>query len=46
MHEKERDLAAAFVRKEIGRRELLKRSSQLGLGVAATSFLVTRAAGR
>ena len=43
MHEKERDLASAFVRKQIGRRELLKRSSQLGLGVAATSFFVTQA---
>ncbi len=46
MHEKERDLASAFVRKQIGRRELLKRSSQLGLGVAATSFFVTQAATR
>ncbi len=43
MHEKERDLAAAFVRKQIGRRELLKRGSQLGLGVAATSFFVNQA---
>jgi multiple sugar transport system substrate-binding protein len=43
MHEKERDLAAAFVRKQIGRRELLKRSSQLGLGVAATGFFVNQA---
>jgi len=31
VHEKVRDPASAFVRKQIGRRELLKRSSQLGL---------------
>jgi multiple sugar transport system substrate-binding protein len=43
MHEKERDLAAAFVGKRLGRRELMRRASQLGLGVAATSFFVNQA---
>ena len=46
MHEKARDLAQAFTAKRIGRRELLKRSTQLGLGIAATSFLVAEAATR
>jgi multiple sugar transport system substrate-binding protein len=44
MYEKARDLAQAFAGKRVGRRELLKRSAQLGLGVAATSFLVAEAA--
>ncbi|MBX6322751.1 MAG: extracellular solute-binding protein, partial [Rhodospirillaceae bacterium] len=43
MYEKARDLASAFAAGRIGRRELLKRSAQLGLGVAATSFLVAEA---
>lgn len=43
MYEKERDLASAFVRKQLGRRELLQRASQLGLGVAATGLLVNQA---
>ena len=43
MYEKGRDLAAAFVRKQVSRRELIQRASQLGLGVAATSFFVNQA---
>jgi len=43
MFEKGRDLAAAFVRKQVSRRELIQRASQLGLGVAATSFFVNQA---
>ncbi|HEV8389338.1 MAG TPA: extracellular solute-binding protein [Dongiaceae bacterium] len=43
MYEKGRDLAAAFVRKQVSRRELIQRASQLGLGVAATSFFVSQA---
>ncbi len=43
MFEKGRDLAAAFVRKQVGRRELMRQASQLGLGIAATSFLVNQA---
>jgi multiple sugar transport system substrate-binding protein len=43
MFEKGRDLAAAFVRKQVSRRELIQRASQLGLSVAATSFFVNQA---
>jgi len=43
MYEKERDLASAFARQRISRRELLQRASRLGLGVAATSFFVNQA---
>ncbi len=43
MFDKGRDLAAAFVRKQVGRRELMRQASQLGLGIAATSFLVNQA---
>jgi len=43
MFEKGRDLAAAFVRKQVSRRELIQRASQLGLGVAATSYFVNQA---
>jgi multiple sugar transport system substrate-binding protein len=43
MYEKGRDLAAAFVRKQVSRRELIQRASQLGLSVAATSFFVNQA---
>jgi multiple sugar transport system substrate-binding protein len=43
MHEKPRDLAAAFVAKRLDRRELFRKAKQLGLGVAATSFFVNQA---
>src|SRR5919109_534469 len=43
MFEKGRDLAAAFVKKQVSRRELIQRASQLGLSVAATSFFVNQA---
>jgi multiple sugar transport system substrate-binding protein len=43
MYEKERDLAYAYARQRISRRELLQRASRLGLGVAATSFFVNQA---
>ncbi len=43
MYEKGRDLAAAFVRRQVSRRELMQRASQLGLGAAATSFFVNQA---
>src|SRR5215475_10260288 len=43
MFEKERDLATAFVRKHIGRRELLQNAGRLGLGAAAGSVLANRA---
>ncbi len=44
MYEKERDLASAFVAKRVGRRELIRQAGRLGLGVAAASVLVNRAA--
>jgi multiple sugar transport system substrate-binding protein len=43
MYEKERDLASAFARRQISRRELLQQASRLGLGVAAASFFVNEA---
>jgi multiple sugar transport system substrate-binding protein len=43
MFEKGRDLASAFVKKQVSRRELMQRASQLGLGIAATSYFVTEA---
>jgi multiple sugar transport system substrate-binding protein len=43
MFEKGRDLAAAFMRKQVSRRELIERAGQLGLGIAATSFFVNQA---
>jgi multiple sugar transport system substrate-binding protein len=43
MYEKERDLAAAFAGRKLGRRELMRQASRLGLGFAATSFLVNQA---
>ena len=43
MHEKSRDLAAAFVAKRLDRRELFRKARQLGLGVAAASYFVNEA---
>jgi multiple sugar transport system substrate-binding protein len=43
MHEKSRDLAAAFVAKRLDRRELFRKAKQLGLGVAAASYFVNEA---
>jgi multiple sugar transport system substrate-binding protein len=46
MFEKERDLTLAFAKGRIGRRELMRRAGRLGLGVAATSFLVNQSTTR
>jgi multiple sugar transport system substrate-binding protein len=43
MHEKARDLAAAFVGKRLDRRELFRHARRLGLGVAAASYFVNEA---
>jgi multiple sugar transport system substrate-binding protein len=43
MYDKERDLVAAFAAGTIGRRELFRGAARLGLGVAATSFLLNEA---
>lgn len=44
MHEKARDLADLFARRQIGRRELMRRMGQLGLGAAAANVLLNEAA--
>jgi len=46
MFEKERDLAMAFAKGRIGRRELMRRAGRIGLGVAATSFFVNESTTR
>ncbi|MCB1833685.1 MAG: extracellular solute-binding protein [Geminicoccaceae bacterium] len=40
MHEKAKDVAQAVIRKEIGRREFLRRTGQLGLGAAASAHVL------
>ena len=44
MYEKAKDLAQAYLRKQLGRRELMRRMGQLGIGVAAADLLLNRAA--
>ena len=44
MYEKAKDLAQAYLRKQLGRRELMLRMGQLGIGVAAADLLLNRAA--
>ena len=39
MHEKAKDLVQAFTQGRIGRRELMRRSGQLGIGAAAANYL-------
>lgn len=46
MHEKAKDLAGAVVRRQIGRRDALRRMGELGLGVGAAAFLLNRASTR
>ena len=43
MHEKARDVADRFARGRIGRRDLLRRMGQLGVGIAAASYFVNEA---
>src|SRR6187455_2965154 len=44
MHEKARNLAALFVKRQIGRRELMRRMGQLGVAAAGVNFLLNEAA--
>jgi multiple sugar transport system substrate-binding protein len=44
MHEKARDLADLFVKRQIGRRELMRRMGQLGVAAAGVNFLLNEAA--
>ena len=44
MHEKARDLADLFVKRQIGRRELMRRMGQLGVAAAGANFLLNEAA--
>jgi multiple sugar transport system substrate-binding protein len=46
MHRKASDLTSAFVGRRMGRRELVRRMGQLGLGAAAANFLLNRASTR
>jgi multiple sugar transport system substrate-binding protein len=46
MHDKERDLIAAYVGKKIGRRELMRRMGQLGIGALAANSLLAHATGK
>ncbi len=43
MHERERDLVAQFMQRQIGRRELFRRMGQMGVGAAAASYLLNTA---
>jgi multiple sugar transport system substrate-binding protein len=46
MHDKARDLAQAFARGALGRRELFRRMGRLGVGAAAAGYLMNEASTR
>jgi len=46
MHDRAKDLVEAFLRKQLGRRELVSRMGKLGIGAVAAQSLLTQAATR
>ena len=46
MHTREKDLIDAFLRKQLGRRELVKRMGQLGVGAVVANTLLGQASTR